>query len=271
MHWTYSPAGCNLFLETDFKFEEAAKRRTIMRKTAIITGASRGIGRTIALRLVADGFGVVVNFAGNTAKAEEVVNEITSAGGRALAIQADVANPEDVKQLFEKTLKTFGQIDVVVNNAGIMPLSPIAKGDVEAFDKVIATNLRGTFLVLAQAAQHVAEGGRIIAFSSSVLAKSFPTYGPYIASKAGVEGLVHVLANELRGHKITVNAVAPGPVATELFLGDKTEEQIAQLSKLAPLERLGEPSDIASVVSFLAGPDGAWVNSQVLRANGGFA
>jgi len=242
-----------------------------MRKTAIVTGASRGIGRTIALRLAADGFGVVVNFAGNTAKAEGVVNEITSAGGRALAIQADIANPEDVKQLFEKTLKAFGQIDVVVNNAGIMPLSPVAKGDVETFDKVIATNLRGTFLVLAQAAQHVAEGGRIIAFSSSVLAKSFPTYGPYIASKAGVEGLVHVLANELRGHKITVNAVAPGPVATELFLGDKTEEQIAQLSKLAPLERLGEPSDIASVVSFLAGPDGAWVNSQVLRANGGFA
>jgi 3-oxoacyl-[acyl-carrier protein] reductase len=271
MHWTYSAIGFILFLATDFKFEEAAKRRTIMRKTAIVTGASRGIGRTIALRLAADGFGVVVNFAGNTAKAEEVVNEITSAGGRALAIQADVANPEDVKQLFEKTLKAFGQIDVVVNNAGIMPLSPIAKGDVETFDKVIATNLRGTFLVLAQAAQHVAEGGRIIAFSSSVLAKSFPTYGPYIASKAGVEGLVHVLANELRGHKITVNAVAPGPVATELFLGDKTEEQIAQLSKLAPLERLGEPSDIASVVSFLAGPDGAWVNSQVLRANGGFA
>jgi 3-oxoacyl-[acyl-carrier protein] reductase len=242
-----------------------------MRKTAIVTGASRGIGRTIALRLAADGFGVVVNFAGNTAKAEEVVNEITSAGGRALAIQADVANPEDVKQLFEKTFKAFGQIDVVVNNAGIMSLSPIAKGDVETFDKVIATNLRGTFLVLAQAAQHVAEGGRIIAFSSSVLAKSFPTYGPYIASKGGVEGLVHVLANELRGHKITVNAVAPGPVATELFLGDKTEEQIAQLSKLAPLERLGEPSDIASVISFLAGPDGAWVNSQVVRANGGFA
>jgi 3-oxoacyl-[acyl-carrier protein] reductase len=242
-----------------------------MRKTAIVTGASRGIGRTIALRLAADGFGIVINFAGNTAKAEEVVNEITSAGGRALAIQADVANPDDVKQLFEKTLKAFGQIDVLVNNAGIMPLSPIAKGDVETFDKVIATNLRGTFLVLAQAAQHVAEGGHIIAFSSSVLAKSFPTYGPYIASKAGVEGLVHVLANELRGHKITVNAVAPGTVATELFLGDKTEEQIAQLSKLAPLERLGEPSDIANVVSFLAGPDGGWINAQVLRANGGFA
>jgi 3-oxoacyl-[acyl-carrier protein] reductase len=139
------------------------------------------------------------------------------------------------------------------------------------FDKVISTNLRGTFLVLAQAAQHVREGGRIIAFSSSVLAKSFPTYGPYIASKAGVEGLVHVLANELRGRNITVNVIAPGPVGTELFLADKTEEQIAQLSKMAPLERLGRPEDIANVVSFLAGPDGGWVNSQVLRANGGFA
>ena len=242
-----------------------------MRKIAIVTGASRGIGRTIALRLAADGFGVVVNFAGNATKADEVVNEITSAGGRALAIQANVANPDDVKQLFEKTIKAFGQIDVVVNNAGIMPLSPIAKGDVETFDKVIAINLRGTFIVLSQAAQHVAEGGRIVAFSSSVLAKNFPSYGPYIASKAGVEGLVHVLANELRGHKITVNAIAPGPVATELFLGDKTEEQIKQISSMAPLERLGEPEDIANVVSFLAGPDGAWVNAQILRANGGFA
>ena len=242
-----------------------------MRKVAIVTGASRGIGRTIALRLAADGFGVVVNYAGNAAKAEEVVGEITGSGGRAIAIQADIASAEDVQKLFEKTLKTFGQIDVVVNNAGIMSLSLIAKGDVEAFDKIIATNLRGTFLVMSQAAQHVAEGGRIIAFSSSVLAKSFPTYGPYIAAKAGVEGLVRVLANELRGHKITVNAVAPGPVATELFLSDKTEEQIAQLSKLAPLERLGQPDDIAGVVSFLAGPDGGWINAQVVRANGGFA
>jgi 3-oxoacyl-[acyl-carrier protein] reductase len=242
-----------------------------MRKVAIVTGASRGIGRTIALRLAADGFGVVVNYAGNATKAEEVVNEITGSGGRAIAIQADIANSDEVQKLFEKTLKTFGQIDVVVNNAGIMTLSPIAKGDVEAFDKIIATNLRGTFLVMSQAAQHVAEGGRIIAFSSSVLAKSFPAYGPYIAAKAGVEGLVRVLANELRGHKITVNAVAPGPVATELFLSDKTEEQIAQLSKLAPLERLGQPNDIAGVVSFLTGPDGGWINAQVVRANGGFA
>ena len=242
-----------------------------MAKVAIVTGASRGIGRTIAQRLAADGFAVVVNYAGNAAKAEETVKEIEKAGGRAVAIKGDVANEADVRQLFQKTLEAFGQIDVVVNNAGIMPLSPIAKGDVETFDKVIATNLRGTFLVMAQAAQHVAEGGRIIAFSSSVLAKSFPTYGPYIASKAGVEGMVPVLANELRGRKITVNAVAPGPVATELFLDGKSEEQIAQISKMNPLERLGQPDDIASVVSFLAGPDGGWVNAQILRANGGFA
>ncbi len=242
-----------------------------MTKTAIVTGASRGIGRAVAKRLAADGFAVIVNCASNTAKAEETVNEIKAAGGQALAIQGDVANEADVAKLFEKTLQSFGRIDVVVNNAGIMPLSPVVKNDTALFDRVIATNLRGTFLVMAQAAKHVAEGGRIIAFSSSVLAKSFPTYGAYIASKAGVEGLVHVLANEMRGKKITVNAVAPGPVATELFLGDKTEEQIAQISKMAPLERLGQPEDIACVISFLAGPDGGWVNAQVFRANGGFA
>jgi 3-oxoacyl-[acyl-carrier protein] reductase len=240
-------------------------------KTAIITGASGGIGRAVALRLAKDGFAVVVNYAGNAAKAEGVVAEIEANDRRAIAVQADVANAVEVGRLFKKTLDTFGAIDVVVNCAGIMPLSPIAKGDVEVFDRVISTNLRGTFLVLAQAAQHVSAGGRIIAFSSSVLAKSFPNYGPYIASKAGVEGLVRVLNNELRGRNISVNAVAPGPVATELFLKDKTQAQIEQFSKLAPLERLGQPEDVANVVSFLVGPDGGWVNGQVLRANGGFA
>ena len=240
-------------------------------KTAIITGASGGIGRAVAQRLAKDGFAVVVNYAGNAAKAEGVVAEIKANDRRAIAVQADVANAVEVGRLFKKTLDTFGAIDVVVNCAGIMPLSPIAKGDVEVFDRVISTNLRGTFLVLAEAAQHVSAGGRIIAFSSSVLAKSFPNYGPYIASKAGVEGLVRVLNNELRGRNISVNAVAPGPVATELFLKDKTQAQIEQFSKLAPLERLGQPEDVANVVSFLVGPDGGWVNGQVLRANGGFA
>jgi 3-oxoacyl-[acyl-carrier protein] reductase len=242
-----------------------------MSKTAIVTGASRGIGRTIAKRLAADGFAVVVNYASNQAKADETVAEIKAAGGQALAVQGDIANVADVAQLFAKTLQAFGQIDVVVNCAGIMPLFPIAKSDVETFDKVIHTNLRGAFLVLGQAAQYVAAGGRIIALSSSVLGPSFPTYGPYIASKAGVEGLVRVLANELRGRNITVNVVAPGPVATELFFDGKTEEQITRFIKLPPLERLGQPEDIANVVSFLAGPDGGWVNSQILRANGGFA
>jgi 3-oxoacyl-[acyl-carrier protein] reductase len=243
-----------------------------MKKIAIVTGASRGIGRAVAKRLAIDGFSVVVNYLNNKAEAEQVVAELKGiVGGDAIAIQGDVANPADVERLFNETVEQFGRVDVVVHNSGIMPLSPIGKAEVDLFDKVISTNLRGAFLVLAQAAQHVASGGRIIAFSSSVLAKSFPTYGPYIASKAGVEGLVHVLANELRGCNVTVNAVAPGPVATELFLKGKSEEQIAELSKLPPLERLGQPEDIASVVSFLAGPDGAWVNSQVLRANGGFA
>jgi 3-oxoacyl-[acyl-carrier protein] reductase len=239
-------------------------------KSVIVTGASRGIGRAVAIRLARDGFAVAVNYAGNATKGEEVVTEIKSYGGQAIAVQANVANAADVEHLFKETIDIFGGINVVVNCAGIMPLSPIAEGDLELFDKVITTNLRGTFVVLGQAARTVSSGGRIIVFSSSVIAMAFPTYGPYIASKAGVEGLVRVLANEMRGRDITVNAVAPGPVATELFLTGKSEAQIDQLRKLSPLERLGQPEDIANVVSFLAGPDGGWINGQILRANGGF-
>ena len=239
-------------------------------KSAIVTGASGGIGSSIAKRLAKDGFSVVVNYAGKPAPAQAVVAEIKAVGGQGIAVQADVANAEDVERLFKESIVAFGRPDVVVHCAGIMPLFPIAKGDVTAFDKVIATNLRGTFLVFAQAAQHVLDGGRIIAFSSSVLAKSFPTYGAYIASKAGVEGLVHVLANELRGRNITVNAVAPGQVQTDLFLKGKSDERIEELKKMNPLERLGQPEDMANVVSFLSGPEGGWINSQVVRPNGGF-
>jgi 3-oxoacyl-[acyl-carrier protein] reductase len=248
-----------------------AERMATQPKSSIVTGGSGGIGRAIALRLARDGHAVAVHYAGNGGKAESVAAEIRAAGGKAITVKADVAIPDEVQQLFQTSISAFGKLDAVISSAGIMPLSTIEKGDVAIFDRVIATNLRGTFLVLAQAAQHLENGGRIVALSSSVVAKSFPTYGAYIASKAGVEGLVRVLANELRGRNITVNAVAPGPVGTELFLKGKSEALIKELAGLAPLERLGLPEDIANVISFLVSPAGGWINAQVLRANGGFA
>lgn len=240
-------------------------------KTALVTGASRGIGRAIAERLAQDGFTVIVNYAGNASAADEAVQSIIANGGNAVAIRADVASEEDVSRLFSAAKAVTGQLDVVVHSAGIMPMAKITPDGLADFDKVIHTNLRGAFLVLANAAQAVSDGGRIIALSTSVIAKSFPAYGPYIASKAGVEGLVHVLANELRGRNITVNAVAPGPTGTELFFNGKSEEQISAIAKLAPLERIGTPDEIAAAVAALAGPDGSWINSQVIRVNGGFA
>lgn len=237
----------------------------------IVTGASRGIGRAIATRLAEDGFDVIVNYQGSRDKAEQVAETIRSRGVQARTVQADVGREEDVRRLFATAMEDFGPPRAVVHSAGIMDLFPIAEGSTEQFDRIIATNLRGTWLVLQQAARHIAEGGRIVALSSSVIGPAFPGYGAYIASKAGVEGLVRVLANELRGRSISVNAVAPGPVATALFLDGKSEEQIERLSKVPPLERLGQPEDIAGVVAHLLGPDGGWINAQVLRANGGFA
>lgn len=240
-------------------------------RVAIVTGGSRGIGRAIALRLGKDGFSVVINYAGNQSSAAEVAREIDDAGGKGCTVQANVSVAADVERLFATAQREFGHVDVVVNSAGVMSVAQIAEGNIDAFDQMISTNLRGTYLMMAQAAQVLPNGGRFIAFSSSVLAKSFPGYGAYIASKAGVEGLVRVFANELRGRNVTVNAVAPGPVATEMFLHGKSPELIDQIAKQAPLERLGEPEEIANVVSFLAGPEGRWINGQVLRVNGGFA
>jgi 3-oxoacyl-[acyl-carrier protein] reductase len=238
-------------------------------KTAIVTGASRGIGAAIAERLAADGFAVVVNFAGSASEAEAQVSRIRNAGGTATAIQADVADSSAMRRLFEQSEAAFGGIDVLVNNAGIMPLSLIAEATDEFFDRQIAVNLKGVFNGMREAARRLRKGGRIVSFSSSVVGLYQPTYAVYAATKAGVEAMTHVLANEMRGRDITVNVVAPGPTATDLFLKGKPQEVVDRLTKLAPLERLGQPSDIASVVSFLAGPDGAWVNGQVLRANGG--
>ena len=242
-----------------------------MTPTAIVTGASGGIGRGIAERLAQDGFSVVVHYAGNRAKADAVVNAIAAAGGRAVAVGADIANAAAVKRLFETAKSAFGDITAVVNSAGIMELAPIRAGDIDGFDKVIATNLRGTYLVMSEAANHVVDGGRIIVFSTSVLGKNFPTYGAYAASKAGVEALARVLANELGPRRITVNAVAPGPVATDMFLQGKSDELIAAIAKMAPMGRIGEVHDIVGVVSFLLGRDAGWINGQVIRVNGGYA
>jgi 3-oxoacyl-[acyl-carrier protein] reductase len=236
---------------------------------AIVTGASRGIGAAVAHRLANDGFAVIVNYAGQRAAAEQVVAEITARGGQALAVQADVSRAGDVRALFDAAERAFGGVDVVVNNAGVMALAPVADMDEATFDRVITTNLKGTFLVLAEAARRVRGGGRLINFSSSVIGLQLPTYAAYAASKAGVEVLGVVLAKELRGRNITVNTVAPGPTATDLFLTGKPAEVIERMAKQPPLERLGQPADIAAVVSFLAGPDGAWVNGQTVRANGG--
>ncbi|HET8791271.1 MAG TPA: SDR family oxidoreductase, partial [Modicisalibacter sp.] len=184
-------------------------------------------------------------------------------------VQGDVADAAAVEHLFTTTREAFGRLDVVVNSAGVMQMANITTDNLEAFDRTLSTNLRGSWLVMAKAAEQLEAGGRIIALSSSVLGKSFPGYGAYIASKAGVEGLVKVLANELRGREITVNAVAPGPVATELFFAGKSEEQVARIAAMSPFERLGQPEEIADTVAFLAGSQGRWINGQILRVNGG--
>jgi 3-oxoacyl-[acyl-carrier protein] reductase len=238
---------------------------------AIVTGASRGIGATIARRLVKDGFAVAVNYASSPAEADKLVAELTQAGGKAVAVQGDVSKVEDVRRLFETVEQQLGKVDVLVNNAGILKTAPLAQSSDELFAQTFAINVGGVFNTLREAATRLNDGGRIINLSSTTLALNLPGYSVYNGTKAAVEAFSRVFAKELRGRRITVNCVAPGPVATDLFLNGKTEEQIAQFSKMPPLERLGQPDDIAGVVAFLAGKDGAWVNGQVLRANGGLA
>jgi 3-oxoacyl-[acyl-carrier protein] reductase len=238
-------------------------------RVALVTGASRGIGLAVAERLARDGFTVIVNYSESAAPAEALVRKIEQAGGRALAAKADISDAGSVRRMFDGAEAAFGGIDVLVNNAGIMTLAPIADTDDASFDRHIAVNLKGTFNTLREAAKRLRSGGRIINFSSSVVGMLMPTYGVYAATKAAVEAMTRVLAKEVRGRNITVNAVAPGPTATDLFLKGKPQEVVDRMAKMAPLERLGQPGDIADVVAFLAGPDGAWVNGQVLRVNGG--
>ncbi len=238
---------------------------------AIVTGASRGIGAAIAQRLAQDGYAVVVNYAGNAAAAGNVVSGIVAGGGQAIAIQADVADPAAVNALFEQAIAQLGRVDVLVNNAGIMPsdLPPLADTDDQSFDRLFSVNVKGSFNTMRAAATRLQHGGRIINFSSSVIGLALPGYAVYAATKGAIEVMTNILAKELRGKGIAVNAVAPGPTATALFLNGKSPEVIERLAKMAPLERLGRPDDIAAAVSFLAGADGAWINGQTLRANGG--
>lgn len=238
-------------------------------KAALVTGASRGIGAAIARRLARDGFSVAVNYAGNTERAEALVREIEQAGGRAIALQADVGEAGAVRSLFEAVQAAFGGLDVLVNNAGIISLSPLAELSDDDFDRLVAVNLKGSFHTMREAARQLRPGGRIVNFSSSVVGLRQPGYGAYAATKAAIEALTSVLAKELRGRAVTVNAIAPGPTATDLFFTGKSAELIEHYTHMAPLERLGTPEDIAAAVAFLVGPDGGWINGQTLRANGG--
>jgi 3-oxoacyl-[acyl-carrier protein] reductase len=245
-------------------------RTTTAPRVALVTGASGGIGRAVALRLAADGMAVGVHYAGNRNRAQEVADTITGHGGRAVVVGGDVADEAAVGAAFDALEEAFGGLDVVVHTAGIMLLGPLAELDLDVLDRVHRTNIRGTFVVDREAARRVRTGGAIVNFSTSVTRLHQPTYTAYAASKGAVEALTPILARELRGRDVTVNAVAPGPTATPLFLDGKPQELVDRMAAMAPLERLGQPEDIAEVVAALAGP-ARWINGQVLFVNGGIA
>lgn len=241
------------------------------KKIALITGASKGIGASIARHLADDGFAVVINYATSSDAAEKLIEELIKNGQVAIAVKADVSQSSEVKIMFDLVENTLGSIDVLVNNAGILSVQPLAQTSDELFEKHFSINTQGVFNTLREAASRLNNGGHIINLSSTSLALNMPGYAVYNGTKAAVEAFTKVFAKELRGRSITVNAVAPGPVATELFLNGKSEEMIQNFAKMPPLERLGQPEDIAKVVSFLASQQGAWINGQTLRANGGLA
>ncbi|EXU69332.1 3-ketoacyl-ACP reductase [Streptomyces sp. PRh5] len=249
--------------------EAAPQHPTDRPRVAIVTGGSRGIGHESVKRLAADGYAVVIGYAGHREPAEAAAKDIAAAGGRAVAVQADVADEQQVAALFDTAESEYGGVDVVVHAAGRMYLAPIAELDLAELDTLHRTNIRGTFVVAQQAARRIRGGGALITFSTSIVGLALPGYGAYSASKGAVEALTMILARELRGRDVTVNTVAPGPTATDLFLDGKDEETIARMAAQPPLERLGTPADIAEVVAFLASPAGHWVNGQRVRANGG--
>ena len=237
-------------------------------RIALVTGGSGGIGVDTVQRLAADGMAVVVHYSGSQDKADAAVKAVTDAGGAAIAVQTDIGDEAEVGALFDQVDQTYGGVDVVVHTAGIMLLSPLADLDIDDLDRMHRINIRGTFLVNREAARRVRSGGAIINFSTSVTKLALPTYTGYSASKGAVEAMTPIFAKELAGKDITVNAVAPGPTATPLFLDGKDQETVDRMAQMNPMKRLGEPSDVAEVVAFLAGP-GRWINGQTVYANGG--
>jgi 3-oxoacyl-[acyl-carrier protein] reductase len=242
---------------------------TLQGKVALVTGASRGIGRAIALRLANDGAAVVVNYAGSEPQAQEVVAGIEKAGGQAVAVQADVSKVADVVRLFDATFERFGRLDILVNNAGVILYKLLADTTEEDFDRLMAINVKGTYFCCQQAAKRMADGGRIINLSTSITATMLPTYSAYAASKGAVEQITRILAKELGSRQITINAVSPGPTDTELFGQGKTDEEKRRFGQMAALGRLGQPQDIADVVAMLCSDDARWITGQNVRANGG--
>lgn len=244
---------------------------TLKNKIAIVTGASKGIGATVAKTLAGAGASVVVNYAGSKDAAEQVVSDITAGGGTAVAIQGDVSKPGDVKNLFAQTISRFGRVDILVNNAGVMITKQIAETTDEEFDKQFNTNVKGVFNTLREAATHLADNGSVLNFSTSVNRIMLPGYATYVATKAAVEQLTRVFAKEVGKRGIHVNSISPGPTNTELFTNGKSEETISRLASLSAFNRIADPQDIANVVLFLVSDEAKWISAQNIGANGAMA
>ncbi|HEU4554059.1 MAG TPA: SDR family oxidoreductase [Chitinophaga sp.] len=244
---------------------------TLTNKIALVTGASRGIGATVARHLAAAGAKVVINYAGGKDAADQVVNSIKAAGGDAIAVQADVSNTAEVKNLFDTAIAHYGRLDILVNNAGIMITKLVKDTTDEDFSRQFDINVKGVFNTLREAATRLADNGSIINFSSTTTRVMMPTYATYVGTKAAVEQFTRIFAKEVGSRGINVNTISPGPTNTELFTKGKPQELIDRLAGLAAFNRIGEPEDIAKVVTFLASDDAKWINAQNIGANGGMA